>query len=304
MRSRIEISHRAGSPRSGRRWSYGCLCAPGRRFGVASALVLAVALPASGQPRPSSPGVSDKQIDRAIRRGINYLYKTQSPDGDWRTGYQGHHGGGVAALVVLTAITAGEDVKHPRLAKALGRVDRAGPITVYARAIRAILYARLGRSHHQRLGTDAAWLVSQQQANGGWGYGPGHPTTRKRQTWTDNSNSQLAALALREAAGAGVVVPERVWQGAHKYWSAGQNSDGGWGYESRGRAGGLRQESYGTMTAAGVATLFILATDQARAAGKKDLFPSGGPRSISAADAGAIDRGLVGSLLYHQLTGE
>lgn len=98
-------------------------------------------------------------------------------------------------------------------------------------------------AHHEAIAAGARYLVRVQQASGGWSYG-----TSGR---TDNSNSQFALLGLHSAAQSGVQIPDPVWQRARDYFSAGQSADGGWSY--RARSG----RSYGSMTAAGVASLYI-----------------------------------------------
>jgi hypothetical protein len=62
-----------------------------------------------------------------------------------------------------------------------------------------------------------------------------------------------------------------IWQRAEESWLASQNDDGGWGYTPDGNVITLRPDSYGSMTAAGLATLYIL-YDQlyARSGGRFD----------------------------------
>ena len=164
---------------------------------------------------------------------------------------------------------AGESTDQPPVQAALAALDRAQPQTVYARALRTMVYARLPSPQYAaRLAAEVAWLVQQQGANGGWGYGPTHPITLQNRTWTDNSNSQLALVALRDASEAGAAVPQVVWQKARFYWRRGQNADGGWGYDPPGLSPGtvrIRPNSYGAMSAAGAASLFILADKSAEA---------------------------------------
>jgi len=213
-------------------------------------------------PRPTGPAaawISDEHVGRAIRRGLDFLYKTQSPEGTWETKYDRGHEGGCEALVLVAALSAGEDRQNPQLKIALAHLDKLTPETVYVRAMRTMVYSRLrGEAYKKRLAGDVAWLVKRQSRNGGWGYGPGHRTTRVRPDWTDASNSQLALLALRDAADAGVEISDGVWRRVRDYWANAQNSDGGWGYEPPGRSvARLRGSSHGSMTAAGLASMLI-----------------------------------------------
>ncbi|MDY6914282.1 MAG: DUF4159 domain-containing protein [Planctomycetota bacterium] len=204
--------------------------------------------------------LNDAQVGMAIRRGLEYLYRCGKPDGTWQTKYSQQYVGGVEALVVLTALSAGERPSCPAIEAALIYLNRIEPPTVYARSLRMMVYARLsGTKNARRLAADVAWLLKHQNRSGGWGYGPEHPTTRLRANWTDMSNSQLAVLALSEAACAGAHVPTAIWRTCRNYWHRAHNKDGGWGYEPFGGSAALRRgNSYGSMTAASVATLFIL----------------------------------------------
>jgi len=225
--------------------------------------VLAVSLlVTTAQAQKTPPGrPTEKKVLDAIDRGLKYLYKTQNVDGTWDTKHLRQHPGGTASLVLLTALSAGADIQTPQLQSALQYIKGVTPETVYARAMRMMAYARIpGNEYTVRTKADATWLVRQQRTAGGWGYGPAHPTTKLRGDWTDASNSQLVVLALRDAANRGAEIPLEMWQRAMAYWTDAQNSDGGWGYEPPGKMGiRLRGSSYGSMTAAGVATFLVFA---------------------------------------------
>jgi hypothetical protein len=80
-----------------------------------------------------------------------------------------------------------------------------------------------------------------------WSYTKGNPL----RTVGDNSNTQFAVLGLHSAMSVGLEVPEQTISLAEAHYGTSQNKDGGWGY----RPG---DKSYGSMTAAGVASLYIL----------------------------------------------
>lgn len=231
---------------------------PGRWLAACAAWLAALCC-ASGQE--AVPAVTDAQVDAAVQKGLEFLFRTQQSDGTWSTKYSLQHAGGGEALVVLAALSAGQKADQPNVAAAIKYLDRVDPPTVYARAFRAMVYARLqDPAYAERLRRDVDWLLKQQDRGGGWGYGPGHPTTQLRPRWTDASNSQIAMLALGMAARAGANVPSAVWQRSLAYWTASQNPDGGWGYEPPSDAPArLRGSSYGSMTAAGRATLVRIA---------------------------------------------
>jgi len=233
---------------------------------IRAAVCLAAVVSAAGAARAA--GSTDEQVDTAIRRGLAYLYRHVKADVPPAPQFDGQHPGGAEALLLYTALCAGEDPSLPALAVLKARLEAADPQTVYARALRALAYSRLpGGPDRDRAVEDVRWLVQQMQSNGGWGYGPDHPTTRTRRDWTDTSNSQLATLALCQADPAGQATTAGHWKRVNAYWLLAQNSDGGWGYAAPPIRGvRLRADSYGTMTAGAVAaclhTLDALARDE------------------------------------------
>ena len=217
----------------------------------------------SSRPTPgTAPRVTDEHVDRAVARGLKFLFSVQAADGTWDTRYKKGHEGGTEALVLLTALTASRSRRPPdaRLQAALKHLDALTPETVYVRAFRTMVYARLPAADYaDRMKADAEWLAKHQGRSGGWGYGPNHSTTRLEPNRTDSSNTQLAVLALREAAERGTVLPKALWLGVGKFWTGSQNSDGGWGYVPPSPSGRrLKGSSHGSMAAAGVASLLSL----------------------------------------------
>ncbi|MCD6303852.1 MAG: DUF4159 domain-containing protein, partial [Planctomycetes bacterium] len=204
------------------------------------------------------------RVDKAIGRGLKWLYAAEGPDGTFPSRYARLQPGGVEALVALTALSAGHAPGGTKLTAILKYLDGLEPHTTYVRALRAMVYSRLARTlpeaYGPRLADDVAWLVKFQKPSGGWGYGPAYPATARNPDWMDNSNTFLAMLALDSAAAAGADVPADVWSRARIYWSRAANPDGGMGYQVPLTKGfRLRGSSYGSMTAAGVLALYMLA---------------------------------------------
>ncbi|MFW6133191.1 MAG: DUF4159 domain-containing protein [Planctomycetota bacterium] len=222
-----------------------------------AAVVCCAASAVAAGPRADAP--SRERIDAAVRKGLDYLWSVRSEDGTWPSPYARQHAGGVEALVAYTAVRAGEPADRAELAATVEALTDVMPQTVYARAMRVILLSRLdGEEAGELLRKDAAWLARTQAASGGWGYGPGHPITRQRRAWIDNSNTQLALMALAAAERAGVAGSASRWQRAASLWLDAQNDDGGWGYTPPRSSLRLRASSYGSMTAAGLATTLLL----------------------------------------------
>ncbi len=220
---------------------------------------LAVGLLAAGAAAPAADP-SPAAIDRAIERGVAYLLQAQASGGRWQTKYDAHFAGGPEALAVLALLECGQTPDAPKLASALDYLNRIQAETVYARALRTMVYARLDpKDYTRRLHADAQWLTRQQLRSGGWGYGPKHPTTEARDNWTDNANTHFALIALHDAQRRGVTLPDTLLRRTLAYWTRGHNRDGGWGFEPRGLSSTpLRASSYGSLTAAGTESLTLL----------------------------------------------
>ncbi|MBS3762650.1 MAG: DUF4159 domain-containing protein [Planctomycetes bacterium] len=153
---------------------------------------------------------------------------------------------GETALGVLALASAGLNTDDRAVSKGVRQLVETPSPSVYEAALKAMALETVDpKKYRDSIKRAADYLIRCQLNNGGWSYGEG------QQRRGDNSNSQFAILGLRSAARSGVKVPDAVWQRAWKYFAAGQNKDGGWGYT---HAGG---NSYGSMTVAGAASLYI-----------------------------------------------
>ncbi len=179
------------------------------------------------------------QLTAAVRAG-------QSPNGSFvreRSSWPI----GQTAFAVLALRSAGVPADDPAVTQGveflIGRQPKEEQ-GVYETALKIMALQSVDPVRYlDEISAGALYLIGAQQESGGWPYG--------KSGRTDNSNSQFAILGLHAAATAGVKIPDAVWQAAYNYFSAGQNPDGGWSYQVR--AG----NSYGSMTAAGVASLYV-----------------------------------------------
>ena len=200
----------------------------------------------SSAARPASGAVTSDQVKGAIQRALAYLRQTQGRDGNWAGG---GHQGGTTALAVLGMLHAGIPPNDPAVARGLDALDRTPNQATYVVALKAQVYAILNDAKYRRQLQDATdFLVKTQLPTGMWSYGPVRGASRGR---GDNSNTQFALLGLHEAAKAGARVPPAVWQNSRRHFTNVQVPDGGWGYRDERR-------SYGSMTVAGVASLYIV----------------------------------------------
>jgi len=103
--------------------------------------------------------------------------------------------------------------------------------------------------------------ITADSDTGMWGYGG-------RRKSADNSNTQFAILALREAAAVGVPINRNTWRMAAEHFLGTQMSNGGWGYQNRG-------PTTGSMTCAGIASMIIC--DQQLISSQNELNADGTP---------------------------
>jgi len=212
-----------------------------RRFLFACLLMLQVAGTAG---RPCRAEVTAADLQRRIEALCEQIRAQQRADGafgrrQWSVGQ--------TSLAVLALRSAGVSPDDPAVQRGVSYLlsqGVGGDRGVYETSLKVMALASVDpKAYSDTIGAGARYLIRAQQLNGGWGY--------RLEGRTDNSNSQFAVLGLHAAAGCGVDIPTGVWEKARTYFSAGQNADGGWGY------GVGWGKSYGSMTAAGVASLYI-----------------------------------------------
>ncbi len=245
------------------------------------ALLLATALFAQPGPVIAPEALTDAHVRAAIDAIAAEIVTRKHPERFWEpetppTG-ETSEPGGYTALTILALLHAGQTYQHPALRDAVSWLEQLAMDRTYPRTVRASLWAMLPPRFQDLLGADAAWLLESFQArHGGWTYKP-----QAGPTPPDNSITQFGALALWEAAKRGVRVDRRCWQGLEERFLSMQLEDGGWNYRGDG-------PSTGSMTAAGLATLFIT---QDLLHAEEFLTPGAAPSGRGTAQD-AIARGL------------
>lgn len=223
--------------------------------GVIALLLLATY--ALAQPTPA-------ELDASIQRGVKFLLDRQREDGCWREVLPSEHDIGHTALVCLALVNAGESHQSPAMRKAIGYLRQAKTDRTYNIGLRAAFFSQLPETVRKpTLEVDARWLMTslirRGEAAGMYTYTPAFNGS----FMGDYSNSQYGVLGMWYAAAyGGVEAPQSYWRSVENAWLEGQQEDGGWGYTPRGG-------SYGSMTAAGVATLFVT-YDYLHAQGERD----------------------------------
>lgn len=214
-------------------------------------------LAAAGVVWADEPAVTDASVDTAIRRGVTWLSAQRNEAGHWEkhSSPDDLFWGGDTGLTLLALLYAGEDPRTEYLDSALEWLSYQTLNGTYTYGTRAHVLALVpGDKFRQRLKDDLDWLIQNiwptTSANpGAYGYRAVPENPRSGQ-W-DNSNSQYGVLGVWMATDAGLTAPLEYWELVGAHWTRHQQTDGGWSYRAQG-------ESTGSMTAAGLATLFVV----------------------------------------------
>jgi hypothetical protein len=240
-------------------------------------------------PASFCPAATNQQIDQAIQRAKAFLYSHQNKSGTWETTAaperaRGNSGrgetdgaqwGGLTAMSTYALLAAGDRATDPRLARAITFLKTVRFVGTYALAMRCQVWAMLPQDadvrRHARADSTAliAAMVEQGQGRGFYNYVADRDAYPIPQWWWDLSNGQMAVLGVWACDLAnypqGAQVPLDYWRTVDQAWRAAQLSNGGWPYTTQGR--GEMSGPRLSMTAAGVATLYITENYLQREAG-------------------------------------
>lgn len=251
-----------------------------RRIRLRMITVTALAAGAfAGYAQTSQPVLTDEVVEDAINRGVRFIKSQRNADGNWEPfkDTKDKHWGGTTGLAVLSLLYANQDPRDDFMQRSLDWLAGQTLNGTYAFGVRAHAFSLLkaGASRY-RLQDDLKWLLdnvwSRDSQNPGC-YGYEAPEKGAAGGYWDNSASQFGVLGVWMAAETGLEVPDIYWESVGQHWLKYQNRDGGWGYLER-------KPSTGSMTAAGLASLFVV-LDRRYADRMKD---AGG--LVSAIDAG------------------
>lgn len=182
------------------------------------------------------------EVDRIYVKGLQYLVRTQAPDGSWTDTSYGKEPA-VVGLAVVSMLAHGDDPNFGPFSQSIRKgldfiLKQMNPKTGYigrsmynhgfgtlalAEAYGAVDDARLGPALQQ-----SVRLILTSQANnpfGAWRYSP-----ESADADTTVSGAQLVALFA--ARNAGIGVPEDAIQKGLKFFASCQTPDGGFGYTS------------------------------------------------------------------------
>jgi len=217
-------------------------------------LAAAVTVAAAGR----TFALTDEEVVKAIERGQKWLESQQGKNGAWPE--QKYHAAptpcGHTEIAMFTLAYTGVHPNRPVMSRGLEVLLTRNLGYTYAVAMRCMAYAHIQRKLsgakrdmvRKAMQMDALWLCQAQGDHGGWNYvSLGGSGGRY-----DFSNTQMAILALREAALAGCEIPNIIWERTQRLYFDAQHPDGSWNYTK-----GQKNPGYGSMTAAGLASIFI-----------------------------------------------
>lgn len=215
------------------------------------------------------------EVEAAIKKGREYLLSQQQPEGRWefdarREGnahdwqkMQGSAYGGYTAISLYALLASSPDLqtdlKDPKIVKAINFLKKADVVGTYALGLRAQVWLFLPESPERKklAARDAQLLLRTLNTKGNsgaiglWDYDD--PTNNGVRI--DHSVSQYGVLGLWACLQAGAGVEPGKWKTIEQAWRRNQFPNGGWAYDSDGK--NLGKGPSISMTAAGVATLFI-----------------------------------------------
>lgn len=246
-------------------------------FPIALALAVACSLPCLA--------ATPEEVDKAIKKGQQYLYSKEGKDGTWElvsrpelgtdkdqkvTDLKARQWGGLTAIATYALLASGENAQEPKIASAVAFLQKANIQSTYGIGLSSQVWLLVPHTQETRavMARDVKMLdlgmTKKGDAAGFYGYWTGtkHGSDSARwsdasvgyvgqPTWAhDLSNSQYAVLGMWALDEAGAEVSSDYWKKVEDAWKKAQQPDGGWRY-------GPDREVTASMTAAGIATLFI-----------------------------------------------
>lgn len=229
---------------------------------------------------PPARAATPAQVDQAIRKAQNYLYSRLNAQGNWeevpqpvpnggQADVKGRQWGGLTSIATYALLASGEGAQNKKLARPIAFLEKANLEGIYAIGLRCQVWLLMDDEKKLRpfMLRDAQALfgaihaeAAKRQADefgfyGYWYERHKRPPGPMPEGWYDRSVSQYGVLGMWALEQAGMEVPLTYWELVNFAWMRAQHPDGGWSY--RKADGPDKGNSSYTMTAAGIATLFI-----------------------------------------------
>ncbi len=202
---------------------------------------------------------SDEAVERAIAKGVRFLWSRQQKNGSWKT--EDVHGRkpwtvGPTAICTYALLESGVKPTDRRMARALRFLEKTQTDATYGLAFRALAYAAALRhdpKYRTLLQQDVRRLVYSCPVGGGHMYTSAARGQKvPKDDRTDQSTSQYGLLGVWAGAMRDLEVPLHYWQISLDYWRKHQKGDGGWSYQTE-----ARHRPSINMTLAGLASVYV-----------------------------------------------
>jgi hypothetical protein len=210
-----------------------------------------------------------EEVDQAIAKGREYLLSKQTPAGHWevveaptdkeQSSVMGGQWGGRTAIATYALIAAGEKPQSAKIQDAIKFLKQAQLRGTYAVGLRSQIWHMIPKTkdldaavyRDMELLLNSVLTVPATRGLYGYYVVPELNTSKERM---DHSVSQYGVLGAWALEQAGARIPDQYWQVVEDAWQRDQGFDGSWAY---GNKPAPDKPGTITMTAAGVATLFI-----------------------------------------------
>ncbi len=196
----------------------------------------------SGDARAGGESLSEF-VNRAVDRGVEWMWTQQEPDGSFRGAHVAEHPMGQTALALLALHKSNASPDDPRFQRGIQYLRYLSFEKTYSTGITLMLLDGLGMKEHEPWITKGAqFLLDKINPNVKfWAYPNGTP---------DFSNTQYAVLGLYAASNRGFRISPKVWLDLLDALKRAQRPSGGFPYR-------VGDPPSGSMTLAGIAIAAI-----------------------------------------------
>jgi hypothetical protein len=223
----------------------------------AAACILLLAPPLRAQAPADGAASLDESVQKAIERGVAYLWSQRGADGSWPA-YSDRWTMGPTALAAYALLESGVSPQEERMAQTLSWLAGHNDYMTYSHGLRCQVWLIANRQTQNKylktFEADVRLMMLSASKGGAYHYDANGRGASLSETDFDNSCSQFGALGVWAGARANPVmefVNAKYWMTVMLHWLETACADGGWAYY------GTDTDSTPSMTAAGVATLFV-----------------------------------------------
>ena len=203
-----------------------------------------------GAPAVQAENIPVDKVEKAIQKGIKYLWSKQLANGSWKP-HAEKYPVGPTAICAYALLESGISPANPKMKKAMDYLLYTKTDATYDLGLRANAYLAANKYSKRKpylkaLKADVKLLVNSTK-RGSYNY----HCKGNAESDGDHSNSQYGVYGVWAGSmETQIEIPMAYWKLVYKYWVSQQIEDGGWAYHGK-------KGSKTTMTSAGLATLYV-----------------------------------------------